>query len=339
MHGFPIETVLVFIVLSVGALWLDLHKHKDDHEISLKEASLWSVFWIFIAFVFAGYLYLRHGAETATLFVTGYALEKVLSVDNLFVIMAIFAWFQVPNKFQHRVLYWGIIGAIIFRLIFVALGSALIALDPWVEVGFAGIIAATAIMMLKAGDEDEDVDYSNHIAVRITRKFFPVKETIDNHDFFVKQQGSGYVDNFIVRFFNYLRGITNHKVTKSVWFATPLFLCLMVVELSDVIFAFDSVPAVIAVSKEPLIVYSAMMFAILGLRTMYFVLIALKNYLCHLEKAVIVLLFFIAGKLALNATNHIFHHGYKIEPTTSLIVVLVTLAIGIIASLAFPQKD
>ena len=125
---------------------------------------------------------------------------------------------------------------------------------------------------------------------------------------------------------------------KGQWVATPLFLCLAVIELSDVMFAFDSVPAVIAVSKEPLIVYSAMMFAILGLRTLYFVLEALKGYLVHLEKAVIVLLFFIAGKLALSSTNHLFHHGFDISPNLSLLVVLVVLAAGIAASFLFPEK-
>jgi len=126
---------------------------------------------------------------------------------------------------------------------------------------------------------------------------------------------------------------------KGTWFATPLLLCVFVVEISDVLFAFDSVPAVIAVSREPLIVYSAMMFAILGLRTMYFVLEALKRYLVHLEKAVVALLFFIAGKLALNATNHLFHHGYDIDPNTSLIIVMVVLGIGIVASIIFPEKE
>ena len=126
---------------------------------------------------------------------------------------------------------------------------------------------------------------------------------------------------------------------KGTLFATPLFLCVVVVEVSDILFAFDSVPAVIAVSREPLIVYSAMMFAILGLRTMYFVLEALKRYLVHLEKSVIALLFFIAGKLALNATDHLFGHGYEIDPNTSLIVVLVVLAIGVVASIMFPGKE
>jgi tellurite resistance protein TerC len=128
-------------------------------------------------------------------------------------------------------------------------------------------------------------------------------------------------------------------VGKGALFATPLFLCVVVVEVSDILFAFDSVPAVIAVSREPLIVYSAMMFAILGLRTMYFVLEALKRYLVHLEKSVIALLFFIAGKLALNATDHLFGHGISIDPNTSLIVVLVVLAIGIVASIIFPGKE
>ena len=125
---------------------------------------------------------------------------------------------------------------------------------------------------------------------------------------------------------------------KHAWVATPLFLCLAVIELSDVMFAFDSVPAVIAVSREPLIVYSAMMFAILGLRTMYFVLEALKNYLVHLEKAVVVLLFFVAFKLALSASNHLWHHGWEITPNMSLMVVMIVLTLGVLASLVFPEK-
>lgn len=128
-------------------------------------------------------------------------------------------------------------------------------------------------------------------------------------------------------------------VAKGDLFATPLFLCLVVIEVSDVLFAFDSVPAVIAVSREPLIVYSAMLFAILGLRTLYFVLEALKRYLVHLEKAVIVLLFFIAAKLGLNATDHLFHHGISIDPNTSLLIVLAVLAVGILASVIFPERE
>ncbi|WP_340610943.1 TerC/Alx family metal homeostasis membrane protein [Xenorhabdus bharatensis] len=347
--GFPMETVAVFIILSVGALFIDLFMHRHDKPISLRSAALWSVFWVAVAFVFAGFLFVHHGAEVASLFITGYALEKVLSVDNLFVIMAIFSWFAVPDRYRHRVLYWGIIGAIVFRGIFVAIGASLLTLGPWVEMVFAVIVGWTAVMMLKSGDNDDEIeDYSQHLAYRLVKRFFPIWPKLRGHDFMLTQKE---VDAELAKPENADVAIgrktgghqTDSKkagsIGKAALYATPLMLCLAVVELSDVMFAFDSVPAVIAVSREPLIVYSAMMFAILGLRTLYFVLEALKKYLVHLEKAVIVLLFFIAIKLGLNASEHMFHHGYSISATTSLFVVLGVLAAGIIASLMFPEKE
>lgn len=331
--GFPPATLAVFIGLAVIALAIDLLTHNKDKPVTLANASMWSIFWVAISMVFAGYLYMTHGPEVASLFVTGYALEKVLSVDNLFVFMAIFAWFKIPDGLRHRVLYWGIIGAIVFRGIFVAIGTGLLAFGPWVEIVFAAIVAWTAVMMLRSGDdEDEEEDYSQHIAYRFASKLFPVWPKLYGHNFFVNRN---QLQVELQKPEN--KGMT--LVQKGFWFSTPLFLCVCVVEISDVLFAFDSVPAIIAVSKEPLIVYSAMLFAILGLRTMYFVLEALKRYLVHLEKAVIALLFFIAGKLALNATNHIWHHGYSIDPNTSLAIVMGVLAIGIVASVLFPERE
>ncbi|VEA71108.1 Inner membrane protein alx [Serratia rubidaea] len=332
--GFPAETVIVFVTLAVGAIFIDLFMHRHDKPISLKSAALWSVFWIVVALAFAGFLYLHHGAEVASLFVTGYALEKVLSVDNLFVMMAIFSWFAVPDRYRHRVLYWGIIGAIVFRGLFVALGTGLLSLGPYVEIVFALVVAWTAVMMLKSGDDDDDIeDYSQHLAYRMVKRFFPIWPKLSGHAFLLTQKD---VDEELKKAEN--RDVTVGRGRKAALYATPLMLCVAVVELSDVMFAFDSVPAVIAVSREPLIVYSAMMFAILGLRTLYFVLEALKQYLVHLEKAVIVLLFFIAIKLGLNATDHIWHHGYSIAATTSLYIVLGVLALGILASVLFPAK-
>lgn len=333
--GFPIETILVFLVLSIGAIAIDMHAHKDDKPIPLKSAALWSVFWVLISMVFAGFLYFHHGKEVATLFITGYTLEKVLSVDNLFVMMAIFSWFSIPQGNRHRVLYWGIMGAIVFRLIFVAIGTSLLLLGPWVEICFAVIVGWTAYMMLKAGGEEEAIeDYSQHIAYRSMSKVFPVWPKLFGHKFLISQK-----DADIEMAVPGNEDITIEKKSKTRFYATPLLLCLAVIELSDVMFAFDSVPAVIAVSREPMIVFSAMMFAILGLRTMYFVLEALKQYLVHLEKSVIVLLFFIAIKLGLNASNSIFNHGLSIDAMTSLGIVLVTLAIGIVASFIFPEKE
>ena len=331
--GFPPLTMAVFAGIALGALLLDMITHRGDKPVSLVKASIWSIFWIAISLAFAGFLYVQHGPEVASLFVTGYALEKVLSVDNLFVFMAIFAWFKVPDGMRHRVLYWGIIGAIVFRGIFVAIGTGLLAFGPWVEIVFAVIVAWTAVMMLRAGgDDEEEEDYSKHMAYRFAQKLFPVWPKLYGNNFFVSRK---QLQVELQKPEN--KGMT--LAAKGTLFATPLFLCLVVAEVSDVLFAFDSVPAVIAVSREPLIVYSAMLFAILGLRTMYFVLEALKRYLVHLEKSVVALLFFIAVKLGLNATDHMFHHGYTIDANTSLLIVMVVLAIGVVASLAFPGKE
>ena len=346
--GFPLETVAVFVVLSVGAIAIDLFAHRSDKPMSLKSAALWSVFWIAVSLAFGGYLWFHHGSETASLFFTGYALEKVLSVDNLFVIMAVFSWFKIPEAYRHRVLYWGIIGAIVFRMVFVAIGTGLMALGPYVELVFAVVVGWTGVMMLRRDEEDEaNEDYSEHLAYRWVHKLFPVFPRMYGHRFFLNEKEltearALYPDAHLElagEDVNHPENSHPKKLRKGALVATPLFLCLAVIELSDVMFAFDSVPAVIAVSKEPLIVYSAMMFAILGLRTMYFVLEALKGYLAYLEKAVVFLLFFIAFKLALSGTNHLFHHGWDISPNASLLVVLCALGIGIAASLIFPKKE
>ena len=269
----------------------------------------WSVFWIAVSVAFGGYLYFARGSETMSLYFAGYILEKSLSVDNLFVMMAIFSWFKIPEIYRHRVLYFGIIGAVIFRLVFVAVGTSLLGISPWMEFVFATMVAYSTIMMMKKGDDSEEIeDYSNHLAYRAVYRFFPVLPRLLGHSFFVKNS------EISAQISADEKAKLQNQISKlnAKWIATPLFLCLCVIELSDVMFAFDSVPAVIAVSKDPLIVYSAMIFAILGLRTLYFVLEALKDYLAYLEKVVIALLFFIAAKLALNASAHIFHHGFEI---------------------------
>lgn len=346
--GFPLETVAVFVVLSVGAIAIDLFAHRSDKPMSLKSAALWSVFWIAVSLAFGGYLWFHHGSETASLFFTGYALEKVLSVDNLFVIMAVFSWFKIPEAYRHRVLYWGIIGAIVFRMVFVAIGTGLMALGPYVELVFAAVVGWTGIMMLRRDEEEEaNEDYSEHLAYRWVHRFFPVWPRLHGHNFFLHghelteacRQNPDVRPEPAGEDLKHPEQHHSQPVKKGTLVATPLFLCLAIIEISDVMFAFDSVPAVIAVSKEPLIVYSAMMFAILGLRTMYFVLEALRGYLVHLEKAVVALLFFIAVKLALSASEHLFQHGYEISPNASLVVVLVVLALGVAASFVFPEKS
>ena len=330
MDSLEFQTMIVFIVFAVAAFAIDFFAHKKDEKISLKQAVFWSVFWIAVSVAFGGYLYFARGSETMSLYFAGYILEKSLSVDNLFVMMATFSWFKIPEIYRHRVLYFGIIGAVIFRLVFVAAGTSLLGISPWMEFIFAIMAAYSAVMMMKKGDDSEKIeDYSNHLAYRAVYRFFPVFPRLLGHSFFVRNQ------EISTQISADEKAKLQNQISKlnAKWIATPLFLCLCVIELSDVMFAFDSVPAVIAVSKDPLIVYSAMIFAILGLRTLYFVLEALKDYLAYLEKAVIALLFFIAAKLALNASAHIFHHGFEISAQASLWVILAVLGAGIFASL------
>lgn len=330
MEILDFKTAVIFVLLAATAFVIDFFAHKKDEKISLKQAALWSIFWIVVATAFGGYLYLAVSSEAASLFFSGYILEKSLSIDNLFVMAAIFSWFKIPEIYRHRVLYFGIIGAIIFRLVFVAVGTSLLGISPWMEFVFAIMVAYSAVMMMKKSDDSEEIeDYSNHLAYRAVYRFFPVFPRLLGHSFFVRNQ------EISAQISADEKAKLQNQISKlnAKWIATPLFLCLCVIELSDVMFAFDSVPAVIAVSKDPLIVYSAMIFAILGLRTLYFVLEALKDYLAYLEKAVIALLFFIAAKLALNASEHIFHHGFEISAQASLWVILGVLGVGIFTSL------
>lgn len=348
--GFPMETVLVFIALTLGAMAVDLWAHRNNHIITLKSAAMWSAFWVLISLTFGAYLGWRHGGEAASLFFTGYALEKVLSVDNLFVMMAIFSWFNIPENLRHRVLYWGIAGAIVFRLIFVALGTSLLSLSPYMEFGFAIAVAASGYFMMQNQDNDDDEaqeNYHDHIAYRLVHRFFPVFPKLHGEHFFLRGKTLAAARAASPDVHLQLAGENVHdrkrsrpkKLKPNAWVATPLFLCLAVIELTDVMFAFDSVPAVIAVSREPLIVYSAMIFAILGLRTLYFLLDNLRSYLIYLEAAVCILLYFIAFKLLLSASNHVFEHGWQISPNASLVVVILVLTTGVVASLVFPENQ
>ena len=332
--GLETETMVVFGIVALFALSVDIWVHRKDKPIALKSAIMWTLFWIAVSMCFALFLYVHFNGEVASLFLAGYLFEQALSVDNLFVMMAIFAWFKVPEQFCHRVLYWGVLGAIFFRLLFVVIGSALFAMGPVVEFFFALLVAASGFMMLRKKDdsEGENADYSHHIAFRAVRLFFPVFPRLVGHSFFVSQ---AHVNEEMKKPENQGLVLKRHGPL----FATPLFLCLAVIETTDVMFAFDSVPAVIAVSREPLIVYSAMIFAVLGLRSMYFVLDAMRQYLIHLEKAVTILLFFIAFKLAASASLHLFGFGIDISVYTSLIVIAVILGLGIVASFIFPDKS
>jgi tellurite resistance protein TerC len=321
---------LILAVILIGLLAFDLYSHRAGKEITLRSATAWSIFYLACGIGFGGYIWMAYSAEWAQLYLTGYALEKVLAVDNLFAFMIIFSYFGIASKYQHRILYWGILGAIVFRGLFVALGTSFTAIfGPWAELIFAAIIGWTAYKMLTSdgdGDSDEGVDYKNAWYVRILSRFLPVTDTVKDNNFFVREP---------------------NKVGRMVWHATPFFVCLVAIEISDVVFAFDSVPAIIAVTKEPFLVYAAMMFAILGLRSLYFVLEALRRILSKLETMVIVILLFIAGKLGIAATSELairfgildLEEAIHIHPGLSLGIVMTLLATGVLWSIYESKKN
>ena len=329
--GFPLETILIFFAAIAFSVFMDLFAHRRTKEITVLDASLWSVFWVSLALAFYGYLWVRFDKQWADLYLAGVALEKSLSIDNLMVFMAIFASFGIKGVLQHRILYWGIIGALVFRALFVAAGTGLFHLAPWVGFGFAAVVAWSGWKMLTARGEDKEImDYSEHWSVKLTERLMPIFPRLHAERFFLTR--------VIVN--DLAKADPTIKLAKdAAIFATPAFLCLMAIETSDIMFAFDSVPAVIAVTQEPLLVYAAMIFAVLGLRSLYFVLAALTKYLVHLEKAVIALLFFIAFKLTLQSGEHVFGWDFlHIGPNTSLLIVLGTLGAGVVASFIWPEK-
>ena len=326
MHfGYPTEAVVILAVTVVASVWLDLFAHRNKTEVTFKNAAAWSVFWVALALAFYAYVYFRFSADYASLFLSGYVLEKALSIDNMMVFVAIFASFGITGILQHRVLYYGIAGALIFRAIFVALGTALYDMAGWVELVFAAIVLWSAIPLLRgSADDDEEVDYSQHWSVRYTRRFIPVIPHLSGQRFLIKRKEAE--DIAAQKGFSLPR--------KASFYATPMLLCLMCIEVSDVIFSFDSVPAIIAVTQEPFLVYAAMIFAILGLRNLYFMLAAAAKYLVHLEKAVGLVLVFIAVKLALSSLD-IYHIHHQI----SLAVVLGLISLGVLTSLIWPAKE
>jgi tellurite resistance protein TerC len=332
--GFPIETVIVFFAVVGFSVYTDLRAHRSTHEIGLKDATLWSVFWIGLAVAFYAYLWVRFDKQWADLYLAGYILEKTLSVDNLMVFIAVFASFAIKGALQHRILYWGIVGALLFRAIFVLIGTSLFLASAWVGFLFAAVVAWSAWKMQTADDREDAIeDYTDHWSVRLAKRVLPVFPRIHEGRFFLTR-------GVAKKLCNADPSIALQGRHGAVLLATPAFLCLLAIETSDIMFAFDSVPAVIAVTQEPLLVYSAMIFAILGLRSLYFVLTALTRYLVHLEKAVIVLLYFIAGKLALQSWNHtIGDTGVHISPGASLAIVLGLLGLGIVASLVYPAPE
>jgi len=298
----------VFVLVVVAFYVTDLMSHRKDQRLSVRKAALWSALWVSLSLSFSVFLFYSQGAEEMTLFLTGYFLEQSLSIDNMFVFMAVFASFSIGDRYQHRVLYYGIIGAVVLRLLFVALGTSLFSLGDWVLVLFGVLVLWTAWKMWQATGQDacQVTDYTHHWSVRLTRKILPIHPRLQGHNFMVRNGDS-------LAF-------------------TPLFLCLVCVEVVDVVFAVDSVPAVIAVTRKPFLVYTSNIFAVLGLRSLYFLLCAARRSLVHLDKAVVTILAYVGIKMLL-AGSGISH----IPSVVSLCVVLGVLALGMLTSILFPS--
>lgn len=297
--------IAVFLALDLGVF------NKNPHIISSKEASQWTFLWVTLSFIFSGIIYMLYAHQyldnptnltpyqASIKYITGYLIELSLSADNIFVIAIIFSSFKIPQKFQHRVLFWGILGAIFFRGLMIFLGVALINKFDWITYVFGGFLIFTALKMLFT-KEEEDFNPKDSKVYKIIGKIFPIKHEIHGQKFFVRENGINYV--------------------------TPLFIALIVIELMDVIFAVDSVPAILAITADPFLVFSSNIFAILGLRSMYFFLANMLEKFSYIEYSLIAILTFVGIKMLL------VHH-YKLPEWASLGFIALALTSGVVFSL------
>jgi tellurite resistance protein TerC len=296
---------IAFNVFVIGMLAIDLGIfHRKAHAVSLKEASVWTVVWIVLALVFNLGIYGFWGSEKALEFLTGYVIEKSLSVDNLFVFLMIFHYFATPAIYQHRILFWGIVGALVMRAIFIAAGVALLETFHWMIYVFGGFLIVTGIKMLLQGDHK--LDPGKNPVVRLFRRLMPVTEDYSGQRFFIRKDG-------------------------RMW-ATPLLLVLIVVETTDVIFAVDSIPAIFAVTRDPFIVYTSNVFAILGLRALYFVLAGVMEMFRYLKVGLSFVLCFVGVKM-------VAVDLYEIPIGASLAMIAGILSLSILASLVAQWKE
>jgi len=289
--------VFLMLALDLGVF------HRKSHEVKIKEALVWSAVWIGMALAFNYLIYFFMGREKALEFLAGYLIEKSLSVDNLFVFIMLFGFFNVEPKYQHKVLFWGILGALVMRAIFIFAGVALLNNFHWLIYLFGAFLVFTGLKMLTPNHAKVDPD--KNPLVRLVRKIFPVTTEMREGHFFVRE--------------------------KAKIFATPLFIVLIVVEFTDLIFAVDSIPAILAISKDTFIIFTSNVFAILGLRALYFALAGITQYFHFLKYGLAAILAFVGMKMIIS--------GYfKVDIVVSLAVIFGILAIAILASVLFPQK-
>lgn len=317
---FPHWAWAVFGVFITVMLALDLGVfHKDDKPVPFREAAIWSVVWIALAGVAFGGIWAWHGAEKAQLFSAGYLLELALSIDNLFVFIVIFAAFKIPEKYRHRVLFWGIIGAVVFRALFIFGGVALVEKFEWVLWLFGIFLIFTGVKLFFPEKKEKEENPKNNVIVRLATKFGRFSSELNGHDFFFRKNGLLY--------------------------ASPLFLALVVIELSDVLFAVDSVPAVLGVlpktgisaEEKMFLAFTSNIFAILGLRSFFFALSGFMKMLRFLHYGLGVVLVFIGIKLILAELPA--EYEYEFSVAQSLSVLGVVFAVSILLSLIFPKKN
>ena len=301
-----ITFILIMLLLDLGVF------HKKDTTLSVKSAIYWSVFWISLALLFNVGIYFLIDKTKALEFFTAYVLEKSLSVDNLFVFILIFGYFNVESQYQHRILFWGILGAIVMRAIFIFAGVALIENFSWIMYIFGGFLVYTGIHMLFEKKEKEDFNPNNNLIIRAFKKIVPVTDENSEHKFFLRKG--------------------------NVLHATPFFITLLFIEASDLVFAVDSIPAVLSVSKDIFIVFTSNIFAILGLRSLYFALNGIMDYFHYLKYALAGILSFIGLKMCVNELSHEMGYSFYISNYVSLGVILSLLTISIVLSILFKKK-
>lgn len=298
-----IDTVWLWVgfnVFVLAMLALDLGVfHRTSHVVGLRESLAWTGVWVALAMVFNLGVWHFAGPQKALEFLTGYVIEKSLSVDNVFVFAMLFSYFAVPARYQHKVLFWGILGALVMRALMIALGAALISRFAWIIYVFGGLLILTGIKMILK--RSEELHPERNPVVGWFKRWMPVTRDYRADRFFVVENGVRH--------------------------ATPLFLVLLLVEVSDLIFAVDSIPAIFAVTTDPFIVYTSNVFAILGLRSLYFALAGVMDRFCYLKLGLGVVLTFVGAKMLLA------HSPYKIDTAISLGVVAAILAVSVLASL------
>jgi len=301
--SYPLWVWIAFNGFVLAMLALDLGVfHRTSHEVKLREALVWSAVWVALALAFNALIWSRYGQQRALEFLTGYLIEKSLSVDNIFVFVLIFTYFQVPAKYQHKVLFWGILGALLMRAAFIAAGVTLIQRFHWIIYVFGAFLVVTGIRM--AVQQDKEIHPERNPVLRLAKRLMPVTTSYDGDRFFTMQGGRRA--------------------------ATPLFVALLLVETTDLIFAVDSIPAILAITQDPFIVYTSNVFAILGLRSLYFALAGVVRMFHYLSIGLAGVLVFVGGKMLLVDV-------VKVPTALSLGVIAAILAVSVVASVLRPR--